>query len=829
MSWSSAVKDSRARGMSSRGMLGVLLVVLATAGGCQCEKLAPDRVAMGVARLSVRNLGTALSLIAKDTRCGFSSEATIASATFSGPAGSEGTMTARIEDCVLDLGPKLQAISKDCSGVETRATGKVTISGTQTIVGHITGDSKTPMVPSGPEAVAFDLTMRFADYEVRASDNPAGLRIDRGTARVRAQPHLAASASLGLCSISTTDLTIQAIQYDDAHLQVDPEGGFFPVDVPSSNFGAQVGRWNGRENDLTGTVTVWDHESAIPSDRDGLQPDYRRARFEAAMACTQDLAQPLSYACKDLDEVLAENLARLTISAFGKLASTYDGDRTCGFSSAPAQQAQSVRGAELGRLGATVTIPIASPCVLRFDAPTVISEDCNGVQTIVQGTVSATGVKEVSGLNTGNLATPIIPDKRQAGSVALAFDVSDLRISRSDLPAELRLRSGKLSGRASAVLALDTSVPACTIKTSAANLDGVKLENADVVVVSEGKSFGLSSASTDLTAVNGRVGDKENALSGTVVLGSRTFPIGTASAPLPLDPSYDAARFLSAEACVPHFQATTSDADCDLYPLLGGVAARFLVQTAGTIASLVNSDSSCGFANTLGVLLWPTEVVGDPGQTGSMSWRVTGCTVGTNPASSYKTSCQKTASFAGGSAKTNVSRKVVGEREKKILVVDSIIPKTPKAVTISISSAELSEFSSYDLPRGESQPSKAVTWHRGTLAGVVEPYTGENASDRGRFDIATPLAHFRDLRATNADVTINAKGMTFRMKVDGANLTAQNGVYLGEGNTIEGDITVDGHAVHLAPSPLNPDFDQASFDDDYRCTDQLVSVLPSSP
>ena len=527
--------------------------------------------------------------------------------------------------------------------------------------------------------------------------------------------------------------------------------------------------------------------------------------------------------------MLAENLARLTVSAFGRLASHYDGDTACGFASPQAQRGQTVSGADIGRQGATATIPITAPCELRFDSPTVIKETCNGVKTIVQGTVSATGLKEVSGLNTGNPAQPIVPNKRQAGSVTIQMDVSNLSIRRSDMAVELRLNKGKLSGHVSAALGLDTTTHACSMKSSTVSFDKVKLENADVIIVSDDKTFALPSASTDLTAVNGRIGTQENMLKGSVVLGSRTFTVGTDSAPLPLDPNYDSARLLSDDACLPNYQATTSDADCDLYPLLGGVAARFMVQTAGAIASMINSNTSCGFANTLGVLLWPTSVVGAPGEKGSMTWKVSGCSLGTSPASAYKTSCQQTASMAGGSSNTTATRTVVGEREKQVLeLVDSIKPRDPKSVTLLLD-AQLSEFSSYDLASGESQPSKAVTWHTGKLTGVVEPYTGDDSADRGRFDIPTPVARFRELNATNGDVTISALGLTFRMKIDQANIAAQNGVYLGQGNSIEGDISVDGHAVHIDPSPLNPDYEQESFDDSYRCTAKLVSVLPFSP
>ncbi len=814
--------------MRTHGVRLSFLALAAATTGCQIEKLAPDRVAMGVARLSVRNLGTVISLVSKDTDCGFGSAAATSAATFDGPVGGDGTMTVSIDGCVLDFGPKLQDIATDCSGVKTKAAGKVTISGTQTIVGHITGNPKTPIIPATAGAVTFDLTMRFAGYEVRSSDSKAGMRNDRGSAHVLAHPHLGVSASLGVCSIATTDLTLDSIQYDGAHVQVDPDSGFFPVEVPTSDFGAQVGRWADRENALFGSLTVWDHRSKLPTadDHDGLIAGYKRASFEAAFACTDDLAQPLSYECKDLSTVLAENLARLTVATFGQLAKAYDHDATCGFASPATLKGQQVSGAEVGRQGATVSIPLATPCELRFDAPTVIHESCSGVKTIVQGTVSATGVKQISGLNTGNQSNPIIPNTRQAGSLTLRMDMSHLSVRRSDLPAELRLDRGVLSGHASAVLALDTSLRACSITTSTATMSQLTLVDADAVIVNDGTTFSLPSSSATLDAVNGRVGDQENTLQGTVSLGSRAFPVGTAGAPLALDPTYDAARFLSEDACQPNFQATATDADCDLSPLLGNAAARFLVQTAGAIASMVNANTTCGFANALGVLLWPTSVVGNAGEKGSMTWKVSGCSLGTDPASAYQTNCLGVASVAGGRASTNATRAVVGEREKMLALVDSIKPLNPSSVTITLD-AKLEEFSSYDLPKGATQPSQGITWHTGSLTGVVAAYTGNDSADQGRYDIPTPVAGFHHLGATNADVTITAQGVTLRTHIDRADLTAQNGVYLGQGNTIEGDITVDGHVVHIEPSPLNPDYDEATFETGYRCTPKLLSVLPS--
>ncbi|MFH1811117.1 MAG: hypothetical protein ABIJ09_20420 [Pseudomonadota bacterium] len=804
---------------------GALLAVLPLFS-CQCEKLFPEPVAMGVARLTVRNVGTAISLVAADTRCGFASEAAASSAVLDGEVGHEGTLTLRIDNCVLDFGD-LHTVSTDCNGVETKAAGKVTLSGTQTIRGHLTGNPAKPVIPGAADAAEMELSLAFASYQVRSSAADNGLTMEAGKLRVHALPHLGVSASLGVCAVSTTDLTLEHIQYENGVLEVDSGDGVFPAEVPTSDFGAQVGRWGSRENDLKGQLTMWDSIVQVPTvdDTDGLDPDYKRSTFEAAMACKEDLAQPLSYECQSLDEDLAEGLARLAIAAFGRLADAYDEDTRCGFSSAPATDGQQVSG-EIGRQDGRVRRTLEPPCTLSWDQPTVLKETCNGVQYIVEGSVSATGSKEVEGWNTGNRDKPIIPQHRQPSVVSLELRFSDFRIQRSDLPYELRLRSGKMSGRISVVVAMDTALHACAKKSSAASVEAVRLDDVDLMLTVDGNAFALSVAGSDLDATNGKVDDDENRMHGTLTMNGTRYTLGSFDAPLPLDPNYDAGRFLLDDACRPDYQHAATDEACSLYPLLGNVAARLLVHSTGALASMINADKDCGFEDTWGVLIWPTEVVGNNGDMGSITWDVEECWQGSPAPVVIKEDCLDTTTCTAGSALVNATRTVTGERESMYLLVDSIVPRDPRSVRITLRDVELRDFVSYDLPAGADEPAQRVTWHGGWLTGTVEPITGENASDLGAYDIPTPIAIFSDVGVETGDATLEMNGLTFQVAVDGAQIQAQNGRYQGQGNSIQGHIVVDGTRIDIAPALLKSEYVQEVFDSSYACTEDLVGILP---
>ena len=115
-----------------------IFALSATISGCQLEKLFPEKVADGVARLTIRNAGNIVSLITDNAACGFASEAAKASRQTIGEMGKEGSVVETVSNCVLSF-PQETVLSTDCHGVQTRVRGTVTVSAVRTLEGVLTG------------------------------------------------------------------------------------------------------------------------------------------------------------------------------------------------------------------------------------------------------------------------------------------------------------------------------------------------------------------------------------------------------------------------------------------------------------------------------------------------------------------------------------------------------------------------------------------------------------------------------------------------------------------------------------------------------------------
>src|SRR5947209_8409681 len=79
------------------------LALLGASVGVCCQDAAPPRAGDDISRLTVLDLAAVVELVNADRTCGFESPAVIRGERVEGAAGSEGSATRQIEDCVLDL------------------------------------------------------------------------------------------------------------------------------------------------------------------------------------------------------------------------------------------------------------------------------------------------------------------------------------------------------------------------------------------------------------------------------------------------------------------------------------------------------------------------------------------------------------------------------------------------------------------------------------------------------------------------------------------------------------------------------------------------------
>lgn len=784
------------------------------AWSCTPERLVPAQVAMGAARLSVRNAANIVSLIEKDTVCGFSSSVVKNAPELTARVGDVGEATFRVDGCVLDLGQPHE-VSVDCNRDKTLVGGRVVVSAKKVMRGHLTGNVDTPVVPDGPDAVRFEVTARGEGFQVLSSASAASMTINAGELSFIAAPRLAVSAELGVCSVATSHVTMSELRWKDGVATIRDGDRAFEVDIPQSHLSAQVGRWEGQENALSGTIQVWQALVRVPTvnDQDGLDPTYNAGKWERGFECTPDLLLPVSHECRPLTPTLAEGAARLTVQMFGAVASMVNANTSCGFSSDAVVNAATTTG-ELGVAGGSATFSITNPCRITVPAGTVLSTDCAGVQTVGGGTVVVTGTKTVRGVVSGELRDPIVPTGRDPAELRLNLTFEGFKVSTSDKNVALTGESGVLSGTLRPRVGKDTVTGACSIPTPVAQFEDLQWQNGTVLMDNEGLAFRLPLESSSLSAQNGTKDGVVNQLSGNVrILGeSITVPLeGNA-----LNPDYNDAAFMASFACTPNLVVPASDAECSLRPTLLDGAARLTVANFAAVLRAVDKDTSCGFSSpaVLGSFQ-PTGTLGERG--GSVVWTISQpCTLDFPTWTTVSQDCNGVLTQVRGRVVVTGTKTVrgflTGDRDEPAVPTS----RDPAEITLRIAAED---FTSKDSNRTD-----ALRWASGSITGTVRPRLAQD-TERGACSISTPVVEFDGLKYTDARVYVQAGAKSFRMLVSDSLLAAQNGTKGNRSNYLRGTFTADGEAL-LVPLDqtqpvLNPTFNQAAFDASYACTPHM--------
>ena len=544
--------------------------------------------------------------------------------------------------------------------------------------------------------------------------------------------------------------------------------------------------------------------------------------FDAAWQCSP-LELPARFECA-FDRPLVQGAAQLGVQTFGTVASLIEANTDCGFSSPAVLSAVTVDG-PVGYPDATAVFRIDEPCLLSYPQPTVIDTDCNGVRTWVQGRAWVTGRFTLAGIASGDPAEPIVPTRRDPAALQLSSRFEDFAVWTDPGTNVLNIRSGRLSGTVAPRVAIDSATGACSITTPVAQIRSLRYDNAVVSLEQDAKRFDLSVARSDLDAINGQMETATNRLTGEMTVDGVRYDIPAEGDPI-LNPDYDQEAFDRSFACTENLVIPASEAACNMKQPIGEGVARLLILAAGTLASTVNADDSCGFED-FWTLISPDIVEGDDGERGRLVWSIDDCEIQGSATSADSTDCVGGRRFQDGSYVIDAQRTVVGLRDTDYIIFDSIIPDTPNSVVLELSDAGVENYRIFDVRPNESDAFRAFEMEQGRIAAIVEPILGENASSRGTYDIATPVARFSAVRLLEGtEVTVFNDGKTFKVYVDSAQLEGFNGSYSGFGtNELRGQVVIDGTTVTIS-LPLDPDFEQQSFDESYACTTDLVATIP---
>ncbi len=808
--------------MNSRFLLSMVGLML-VAG---CPQCAPGRVGPAVARLTVRNVGAMATLLNANSTCGFAATSVLGNPTISGNVGGMGTVTYQATDCVIDAGGGTE-VSKDCLDATTTARGKVTLTAKRTITGQLTGNMMNPVIPAGPDAVTITIEKAtFEDFVVEKSNSENKLTMNKGSLSAVLKPRLAVAAANGSCSIATPNSAFSEIKYDmGSEVFVDSPSNKFSTTVDASNIAAQNGVNGDIKNTLSGNITVFGKDVAAidPNDTDGLDPDFDEAKFAESWACLPGLQMPTSFMCADLKPRLAGGVARTSVRTLGTVASLIDANTMCGFSS-PAVGGTPMLSGTVGKDDGEAVFTISTPCAITFAMDTPVSTDCNMVQTRVVGTVTVTGTKTVRGFRTGNPRQPIVPATRDPAEFNLTLAFTDFRVTKSDSTSFLLVKSGTLSGKVAPRTAIDSATGACSISTPVATFSDLSWTNGSVRLTTDGNSFDMAVGASMLNAQNGTKGMASNTISGTITVDTTAYPLMAGGEPL--DTAFNQMTFDQSYACTPRIVIPPADAACSFRQALGIGAARLLVKNVATATSMANGNNMCGFA-AASVLMNPTDVQGTPGNPGSITWTVNACGIGPLPANTtIATNCIGTQTRAGGSVAVTGTKTVRGLRQN----MPPIVPVSRDAGTFDMTNITFTNFELYDAVVN-LDGGMPLTPTRSTLTGTasarVQPVGGESMANAGVYSITTPVAGIEMLTMANGNMSLVSDGSRFDIALTGVALEAYNGTFAGRSNVISGTLTVDGQPVTvMMGTPLDPAFNQTTFNASYICTPDLVGPVP---
>ena len=790
-----------------------------------CGDFLSPRLAQNASRLSVRLMARIARIMDRDTNCGFASELAVSTAGVTGSVGGEGAMTLSAESCTVDLVEPM-LVKESCTGVQTLAKGRLVVSGTKRTAGRLSGNAEKPVVPSTDTPVTFDLRVEsFDGFEL--SEAGATIVLRSGALEGKVIPRVAMDSETGACSYASDVARFENIRYTaPADATIISSSGSFAVQLGGSEINAVSGTWGEESNVLRGSIELGGETYVLPTDPmdDGLSPDFEQSKFDAEWQCNS-LQKPVSFSC-DPARALAQGASQLTIQMVGKLAKLLDKDTNCGFSSPAVVSRPTITG-RLGHDGGSATYDVNTPCTVRLPERTVIERDCNGKSVYASGTVRLRGSKTLSGIVSGHPVDAIVPTTWDPARIRIDATFEDFSLWSDPEVNILTVKSGRITGTVAPQVGQDVTTGACSIATPVAAISNVAYTNAELSISKGGLRFDLSVPSSRLEAQNGNGEEWTNRLVGEIVVGDQHFTVPT-NGIVDLDPEYDQATFDNSYACIPNLHVPSAESECNMKQVLGDGVARLLAMSAGTIASQINKDDDCGFEN-IWVKINPSEVVGDIGDMGSMSWDIEDCEVKRDPGTVADTDCNGRRRFIEGDLLVDANRVVVGRRQREYLVVNSIKPVSHDAVEISLDNVGVGGLSIYEVEPGETEAFRGLHVGSGRLSATVQPIVGERADDPGTYDVPTPVAHITNISLTDAPVTLSSEGKTFAVRVESAELHAFNGSYRGMGltNSIRGTVRIDGVDVAVS-GPLSPGYDQQAFDATYACNPELEATIPAA-
>jgi hypothetical protein len=297
------------------------------------------------------------------------------------------------------------------------------------------------------------------------------------------------------------------------------------------------------------------------------------------------------------------------------------------------------------------------------------------------------------------------------------------------------------------------------------------------------------------------------------MLGDKPFNLPTNPMDAGLDPMFDQASFDASWMC--GNVDRRAPFDCSFEKPLAQGAAQLTAQTLGTLADMIESDTSCGFSSPSVLAVVQTSGnLGDPG--GSATFTISqACKLSFPMKVAEKTDCNQKATYVQGTALVTGTKTIKGDVSGD--PNQPIVPTTRDPAALQITAT----FTDFKVSTTGSN--NALTIKSGQLSGTIEPRVAIDTTT-GACSIPTPVAKLSNIAYQNALLEVQSMGKTFDVAVASANLTAINGSRDGTTNSLIGTINVDGMDYPIpvdGSQGLDPSYNQMTFDSSYACTPNM--------
>lgn len=622
--------------------ISLILYVAISLAGCDAfrawfaREFRQETIADGVARLSTRHLSMIVSELNKKLES--NDVQIIVNKEHGEKSFGRGEVIWRVKDVVINY-PEETTVYTDCLSENTKWQGKAhIISASRTMKGRLTHNKENPVIPD-PQTLAIEVHARLHNLLIRAAGAENYLLIEEGEVIFKAYPRLAQSQKgnlHGLRIVPTSNIRFTDVKFLKVKAKLFSSEINMPITIDESHLTMQAGKGeHGDENRIFGMINIFGQEHAVPSDGQGLDPDYHNADFEKRFLCHEQLAGFVSYDHVAFETKMARPVALLNTLLAGAVVEQLENNKSCGMANPDVIRNAIIMGRP-GEQGRVLT-DAHSPCFVYFNNYQT-KPDCFGKAYVLHGTAQVMQArKDLSGVIVTNQEMyneasesyaqavrqsrsvhrpePVIPSSRTGVlfSAHMKFHGLSARpvcvrehitthpkhcTNQKVEPFSYTIYKGEAEAHFQPQLAKqldknDAQYGFCSVQSPSAHVTlsvkgleaSLKREQHDIHVYAEG----------DYELIQGMYSGRENQLVGEVTINDVHVPFKEKDhAYVDLDPDYDRQDFLSSFMSCNTIKLVDNDLECRVEHGLAANIARLFVLSAGALIKVASAKEISG-------------------------------------------------------------------------------------------------------------------------------------------------------------------------------------------------------------------------------------------